>query len=288
MVSLSTPARILRAVEHARNVTLGAYLLPPGAMREALEYAARHGASVRVRLDESPYGRGKHGIAKLNKQAIKELRKSGVDARLARGAASGLHMKAVICDGVAYLDDRNFAANGSQTIVRDDSRGDVARLRNAILHDDVQSGRALAVQKSDALRAEASLIREARRGDTVEVQSEYFGGTPVSSALHAAARRGVHCKLEVGSQHKVPVREAAILKALAADSVEVRLVKSAEKFAVLNRTGAWVGSADATFSPQAQRDWSIRTGDRAIARSVHRTFAHEWRSGKPLAVVGLR
>jgi len=120
MVSLSTPARILRAVEHARNVTLGAYLLPPGAMREALEYAARHGASVRVRLDESPYGRGKHGIAKLNKQAIKELRKSGVDARLARGAASGLHMKAVICDGVAYLDDRNFAANGSQTIVRDD------------------------------------------------------------------------------------------------------------------------------------------------------------------------
>jgi phosphatidylserine/phosphatidylglycerophosphate/cardiolipin synthase-like enzyme len=283
MVSLSTAARVLHAVEHARNVTFGAYLLPPGAMREALENAARRGAKVHVRLDGSPYGSGNRGIAKLNKQAIKELRKSGVDAELVRGAESGLHMKAVICDSVAYLDDRNFAANGTQTILRDDSRADVAKVGNALLHDDARPGRELALRKNDALRAEASLIRDAHRGDTIEVQSEFFGGTWVSSALHAAAKRGVHCKLGIGSKHKMKPHERAVLQGLVSGGVNIRLVTSAEKFAVLNGKRAWVGSADATYNPHPQRDWGIRTNDAAIARSVHRTFAHQWRSAKALS-----
>jgi PLD-like domain len=205
-----------------------------------------------------------------------------VDAELVRNAASGLHMKAVVCDGVAYLDDRNFAANGTQTILRDDSRADVARVGKAIMHGDATSGRALALRKNDALRAEASLIRDAHRGDTIEVQSEFFGGTWVSSALHAAAKRGVHCKLEVGSKHKMKPLERAVLQGLIGDGVDVRLVAAAEKFAVLNGKRAWIGSADATYNPHPQRDWGIRTSDAAIVRSVHRTFAHQWRSAKPL------
>src|SRR5438270_13898203 len=102
MVALSTPSRVLRAIEHARDVTFAAYLLPRGAIRDALENAAHHGAVVRVRLEGTPYGSGKRGIAKLNKQAITELRKSGVDAKLVHDGKNGLHIKAAVCDGVAY------------------------------------------------------------------------------------------------------------------------------------------------------------------------------------------
>src|SRR5438270_14005125 len=114
MVSLSTPSAVLNAIEHARAVTFAAYLLPRGAIRDALEDAARSGSRVQVRLEAAPYGSGAGGIAQLNKQAIKELRKSGVDARLTHRPDTGLHIKAAVCDGIAYFDDRNWAAHGAQ------------------------------------------------------------------------------------------------------------------------------------------------------------------------------
>lgn len=278
MVSLSTRKAAIDAVLHARDVTFAAYLLPTGAMRRALEAAARGGALVRVRLESRPYGDGARGIARLNKQAIKELRACGIDAQLAGADSSTLHIKGLLCDGVAYLDDRNWTAGSDQTIVRDDFPADVRHIGNAVLNDDPQCARFLSTRKDAGLAKEAALVRKARTGDTVEIESEYFGGSAVSVALRDAANRGVRCKLQVDSQH-VSRRERATLAHLAAGGVKVRLAKCAEKFAVINETRAWVGSANATYGDDGERDWSLRTNDAAIIRYLHRNFRRTWKTG---------
>ncbi|MBV9270388.1 MAG: phospholipase D family protein [Candidatus Eremiobacteraeota bacterium] len=280
MVTLSTPTAVLSAVERARDVTFAAYLLPDGAMREALEAAARAGATVHVRLESQPYGDGARDIADENKEAIKELRHARIDARSTLAGENWLHLKAVVCDGVAYLDDRNFAAHGAQTVVCDDSKGDAEKVLDAILRDDTGSSLRFSTSKWDGLKKEAALIREAHRGDTVEVASEFFSGCAVSVALRAAAHRGVHCKLEVGDQKHRKPQAITMLRNLAADGVEIRIGKTAEKFAVLDRCRAWIGSANATYGWETERDWSIRTSNEDIARAVHRNFVDVWREGK--------
>lgn len=249
-------------------------------MRDALTAASKAGATVHVRLESRPYGDGASEIAKKNKRAITELQNAGVDARPARADDERLHLKAVVCDGVAYLDDRNFPAHGMQTIVRDDSKKDVGRLADAILRDDTGFSTRFSTSRGESLKKEAALIREAHRGDTVEVASEFFGGSAVSVALRAAAHRGVRCKLEVGTRKQWKPRDVTMLHNLAADGVHIRIGKTAEKFAVLNGDRVWVGSANANYGWDNQRDWSLRTKDPGIARAVHANFAHVWREAK--------
>lgn len=280
MFSLSTPKAAIDAVLHARDVTFAAYLLPKGAMCHALETAAAGGAHVCVRLESRPYGDGAHGIATLNKQAINDLRSFGVDAQVVAADSSPLHLKGVICDGVAYLDDRNWTAGTAQTVVRDDSPADVRKIAKVILNDDAQCGRFLSTRKDAGLVNEAALLRKARAGDSVEIESEFFGGSAVSVALRAAAHRGVHCKLQVDSQCVKP-RERATLAHLAGDGIEVRFAKCAEKFAVLNNSSAWVGSPNATYGYDNERDWSLRTKDANIIRNLKHNFAKTWKNGKP-------
>ena len=42
------------------------------------------------------------------------------------------HLKAAVCDGVAYLDDRNWTKRGPEIVIADDAPDDVALVRDAL------------------------------------------------------------------------------------------------------------------------------------------------------------
>ena len=254
-------------------------MLQPGRTLRALEAAARGGALVRVRLEGRPYGGGSDALARVNQRAAARLRKAGALVTFADRTGDGtpaLHMKALVCDGVAYLDDRNFP-NGCDTIIRDDCKRD-ARAVVAAANGIPARSATLALTKKDAENREASLLDRAAPGSEADVSTESFGlASSVYSALRRAARRGVHCRLLVCDRDVTPQCRHA-LALMRSYGVDVRAGASAEKIAVVGGTGAWIGSANATSSYYAGGtiDWGLRTDARPIVRALRRRFEEAW------------
>lgn len=242
---------------------------------------------MRVRLEAHPYS-DDGGLARENEQAVAALHDCGADARLVdHGTAKNhpaLHLKAAVCDGVAYLDDRNWAGKGEETIVRDDFGADARAVRDAIRSDSGSSNAFFATRKDAAIREEAALIRSARPGETLDVQSESFSPSVVSKQLLQAARRGVKCRLQVARRDVKP-REASELKNLAKAGIEVRIGDSDEKMAVLNGTRAWVGSANASSVHDigGQLDWGLRADTPGVVRALRAHFNASWSAGSSLS-----
>jgi DNA-binding XRE family transcriptional regulator len=126
MVSLSSTSELLTALERAKNITFSAYVLRKGPVLDALKAACRRGAYVTVRAERQPY-KIPHGAAE-NAHVLAGLRRRGADAESTRS----LHLKGVVADNAVYLDDRNWANDGGDTIVRDDFADDVKSVRDAI------------------------------------------------------------------------------------------------------------------------------------------------------------
>ncbi|HEY0613859.1 MAG TPA: phospholipase D-like domain-containing protein, partial [Candidatus Elarobacter sp.] len=114
-LSLSSVPAMLARVASSREVAFGAYFLPPNAVREALVSAAGRGAQVAVTLQADPY-RNPHG-ARFNADAARALRAAGARVTLLPSASAPFHVKAAVCDGVAFLDDRNWTARGPEIVV---------------------------------------------------------------------------------------------------------------------------------------------------------------------------
>ncbi len=255
-------------------------------MLDALESAARSGERVTVALEGRPYGDGSGTLAQANARAARRLSIAGAAVRfadLADGKGPPLHMKALVCDGVAYLDDRNFPSSGD-TIVRDDSRSD-ARAVIAAADGNAASRRNLWFTKAGAEAGEAQLIDRAVTGSRIDLCTESFGlGSPVYVALERAAQRGVRCRLLVCERDLTPVCAHA-LRLMAVHGIDVRVGPGAEKLAIVRHTGAWVGSANATsaYYDGATIDWGLRTKAPSIVSTLQRRFNDGWtRSYAPL------
>ena len=190
-----------------------------------------------------------------------------------------VHAKALVADGRLFLDNRNFGSD--DFILKDDRRADVASVLDAFsgnAHDDPHA--AFAIEKGDALEREADLLRAARPGDDVIVESETFGYGAVYSALDALGKAGAAPRLLVSDREARPrTRERKALEHLAADGVRVRLCRDSEKFALADNR-AWIGSANASpaFGHPPVIDWGIRTADRAIVAAARRELSHFGRS----------
>jgi len=288
MISISSQKQVLRAIGSARSVLLTAYTLRPSPMLNALEAAARRGARVTVRLEGCPYGDTSGALARENREAVKALRGLGADATLAdTNARNGpaLHMKAALCDRVAYLDDRNWPVRGD-TIVRDDFRADVAAIESAALGRGTVHTREFWTSKRDALWAERRLLASAAHAKRVNVESESFGaGSGVYGALKALAQSGVSCRLVV-AQRDLNAKSKRALASLAQAGVAVRVSESDEKMAIADGKRAWIGSANATspFQNGDQIDWGLRTNAPDVLRHLNRRFAETWRAATPFFV----
>jgi hypothetical protein len=290
-IALSSLTAFTAAVAQAQSVDLCAYTLHRGRVVEALAAAARGGAHVRVRLASDALD-ASAAVARANRDTVAALVSAGADAAVSPSDDPLLHMKAAVIDGSAWLDDRNWAATGPQTIVRDEDPADVATLEAALAGASPPSS-ALATSKVAALAQEVALIRAAD-SEPLAVESESFGAGSVSGTLRARADAGFPTRLLVAGREAraatdAGTRERALLRRLAAHGVEVRLghprgADLEEKLAVA-RGLAWAGSANATDahgSAGAARDWGLILREPRAVDDLRAAFEANWRAAVPL------
>ena len=274
-ITLSSVDAAARRIRHSRDVDFGAYVLRPGAVERALVAAARAGARVHVALQRDPY-RGGPGERHANRDAARVLRAAGARVTLLDRDRVPFHLKAAVCDGTAFLDDRNWSGDAKELVIADDRPGDVAAVRRALRGTGSRSD-ALATRKDAALQLEARLIERARDAPVV-VETESFGAGEISAALRRHALRGAPTELIVAAREASHnPRERALLASLRRDGVVVRKTSVDEKV-VLAGDAAWVGSANATYAgggAGAQIDWGLVTRRPEVVAAVRRALQRD-------------
>ncbi len=222
---------------------------------------------MRVKLDGAPLGDPNGKLAHDNAAAVAELRSFGAEARLTSPDDPVMHMKAAIVDGVAWLDDRNWAGTDNERIVRVDDPRDVA------------------TTKADALQREVDVIERAGPAE-LDVESESFGNGSVYRALLQRAHAHLPTHLIVAGREAAEARNAherSCLEHLAALGVDVRTGDRQhhdlnDKLAV-SADRAWVGSANATYEGGAageQADWGVASADAGVVDGLRAAFAANW------------
>jgi hypothetical protein len=285
-ITLASIPAVASAAAHARSITLTAYTLRAGAVRDALLSAARGGASVRVRLERDPIDDGAGTLHAANAETVALLRAAGADAAVSGPGEPVLHLKAAVIDGVAWLDDRNWAGDGPETVVRDSDADDVAAVAAGIAGNRGSDGH-LGTTKSRAQALEAEVIAAAGSAP-LAVESESFGTGAIYNALLHRGEAGLPTRLLVaGREAEQPGprgdTERKRLARLQALGVEVRTgdpraLDYDEKIAVAGGE-AWVGSANATYahgSAGAQRDWGMRTREPSLVDGLRAEFERNW------------
>ena len=212
-LSLSSVPDVLTRIASAHDVAFGSYFLTRGPVRDALAGAARHGAHVAVTLQADPY-RGSGARAPESAASARVLRGAGAHVSLLARDQVPFHLKAAVCDGVAYLDDRNWTQRGPEIVVADDDPRDVALLRDALAGHGGGDA-TLATRKDEALRRELALIESAPHAPVI-VETERIGTSPISAALRRHARGGAPTTLVLGRARDRSPREVATIARLAA------------------------------------------------------------------------
>ena len=293
MIALDTAAGFVRTLETARAIALTAYTLRSGGVLAALVAAAHRGADVHVRLERDPLDDAAGTLHAANAASIAALRAAGASAEATGPGEAILHLKAAVVDGVAWLDDRNWATGGAERILRDSDADDVAAVKAAVAGGPGADGH-LATTKSGAQRLEADVIGRAGPGPLV-LESESFGNGTIYNALLHRAEAHLPTRLIVAGREVAEAgnrTERAHLAHLAALGVEVRVgnPKSGdldEKLAVAGDDG-WVGSANATYArgaAGAQRDWGMATREPVIVDGLRTAFERNWSRAVALAEV---
>jgi phosphatidylserine/phosphatidylglycerophosphate/cardiolipin synthase-like enzyme len=269
-ITLSSSSAVAAAIRAAHDVALGAYILGDRQIVGALVDAARGGAHVAVTLQADPYDDSRGGMARLNADAARVLREAGASVTLLPRSVRPFHLKAAVCDGVAFLDDRNWARDG--VVLRDDDAADVVRVRDALAGRDDGDADGVALGKACALREEAALIGDAPDAPLV-VATESFGPGPIATAIERRAERGAPTTLVVDTR-AVRARGHALLSRLARDGVTVKASVAHEKY-VLAGDAVWIGSANATYAGgelAGETDWGLVARDPALVAALRRAL----------------
>ncbi len=273
-LSLSSVPDVLTRIASAHDVAFGSYFLTRGPVRDALAGAARHGAHVAVTLQADPY-RGSGQRAPESAASARVLREAGAHVSLLARDQVPFHLKAAVCDGVAYLDDRNWTQRGPEIVIADDDPRDVALLRDALAGHGGEDA-TLATRKDEALRRELALIESAPHAPVI-VETERIGTSPISAALRRHARGGAPTTLVLGRARDRSPREVATIALLAGDGVVVREGGSNQKLALAGDT-AWIGSGNATAAfgrGAGQVEWGMVTRDPALVGAVGSALARD-------------
>jgi phosphatidylserine/phosphatidylglycerophosphate/cardiolipin synthase-like enzyme len=275
---------MLSAMSTARNITFCAYFIEPGgAVEQTLEDAAKRGAQVTVRLNGYFY-QGRKAMLTGNKQAVRTLKALGADAKIVHhndGDGPMMHLKAAVCDSVAFLDDRNWA-QADDTVIRDTKRGDVDAVRRAASYVPASCD-SVKLDKASALADESKLIRGARgHGVDVAVESVSTQGN-LYSALLRLGRAGFKPHLLI-SKFGLRGKYGHAAELLQRNGVVVRVTSNCEKFAIAAGKRAWIGSANGTssFRDAKQFEWGMRTNVPAIVRALQSRFNSAWCRAQPL------
>jgi PLD-like domain len=284
MVSLSSTASMIRAIDTAGNVTFSAYVMRrQSAVEKALMRAAARGARVSVRLNG--YFNAHNGTPHMyadNVEAVAALKDAGVDARLVHSADNdgpALHIKAAVCDRIAYLDDCNWIGS-DETVVCVDGKADVKAIRKAASYVQPKA-HVVQLSKAPAIKSEAALLRSSPGG--ADVIAEELGKSPVLNALKKLARAHGKVRLLISPGGAKGTYRDAVQQLIGAGA-QVRVSGRTEKFAVSRDGRAWLGSANPTSIKVDgnQFEWGLRTQDSKIVRALESRFNSVWRDAYPL------
>jgi len=274
------------ALASAQEIALGSFELAPNQriVRE-LEAAADRGAAVTVTLSSSATwlpDAARGALLAGNQAVADDLRARGADVRFA-GPGEMFHAKAAVVDGIAYLDDRNWASSGPQTMLRiADPAASEAVLRALREAPPSSLGSPdLALTKTAALSLEAAVLGRPGAPE-VDVETETFSTGPIAEALTASARAGVPTRLIVAGdwQERSDPKESAALLAARAAGVEIRTAGISEKLAIAGDV-AWTGSANASWSGEHSIDWGFVAREKPLVDELAAAFAGNWRAAKP-------
>ena len=285
-ITLGSVPAFATACAHAHAIDLAAYTLREGVVRDALVQAALGGAKVRVRLEGDPLDDDQGTLHAANAVTISVLRAAGADAATTASSEPVLHMKAAVVDGVGWLDDRNWAGDSHETVLRDSDSDDVAAVQAALNGQRGSDGH-LRTDKAGSQYLEADVIRTAGAAP-LAVESESFGSGTIYNALLRRAQSGLPTRLLVAGREamqpgKSGDTERARLAKLQSLGVDVRTgnpqgVDYDEKLAVA-RDRAWIGSTNATYAHGAaglQRDWGLSTREPWLVDGISKAFERNW------------
>jgi phosphatidylserine/phosphatidylglycerophosphate/cardiolipin synthase-like enzyme len=266
-----------------QSIDLEVYIVSDEVILQALEDAARRGVTVRVILEEHPFG-GAGGQPAI----FARLGEAGIAVRWGNPVFRFTHIKMmVIDDAVAIIMNQNltesaFSANRDFGVVT--NRSDAVRTAAAIFAADWERGpepapEPLVVSPTNARAALLGLVQSAR--DSLEIYAEVLRDAEMLDALIAAERRGVDVRLIVADSSEFARERAALTDA----GVDIRLASSLyihAKVIVADGERAFVGSQNLSATSLDQnRELGIIVDDAVSLSRLTRTFEIDFRSSAP-------
>ncbi len=268
-------APILDEIEAAaHSIDLEIYIITDNAILQGLEQAAHRGVTVRVILEQHPFG----GDGR-QQEIFDRLTKSGIAVRWSNPVFTFSHIKTFVIDNaIALIMNQNltvssFTQNREFGVVT--THPDAVRTAAAIFEADWTRGpepdpEPLVVSPTNARVELLGLIRGAT--SSLDVYAEVLADREALSALGDAAKRGVNVRLIV-----TPSPDNADARAaLAAAGVHVGLAKALyvhAKLIIADGKRAFVGSQNfSATSLDQNRELGIIIDDPVALARLTRTF----------------
>ena len=284
----------LQAVQSAQSsVDLVMYELSDPKFEQALVSTEKRGVQVRVLLNGGYYGSG----SSANQAAYDYLTANGVPARWSPSRFELTHQKTLMTDdSTAYimtlnLVDEDYTTSRDFAVV-DTDRRDVAAIERTFTADwnnqpVKPSDGADLVWSPGALGSQLSLINSARR--SLDIYNEEMDDSAVTSALEAAARRGVDVKVVMTASSDW----YSAFKKLADTGVHVRTYKQDAslyihtKMILVDGRRVFLGSQNfSAGSLDDNRELGIILDTEAIIDPLESTFAGDYSHATPFRAPG--
>jgi phosphatidylserine/phosphatidylglycerophosphate/cardiolipin synthase-like enzyme len=269
------------------------YELSDPTFEQALVSAEKRGVQVRVLLNGGYYGGG----SSANEAAYSYLKANRVPVRWSPSRFALTHQKTLVADDkTAYIMTLNLVDEDYSTsrdfAVADTNSRDVSAIEATFTADwnnqsiGPSDGVDL-VWSPGALGSQTSLVNSARH--TLDIYNEEMDDSAVTSALEAAARRGVDVKVVMTAASDWD----SAFKKLTGAGVHVRTYKLDArlyihaKMILVDGRRVFLGSQNfSAGSLDDNRELGIILSTRAIVRSLEGTFAGDYAHATPFRTTG--
>lgn len=275
-------APLLDEIEAARqSIDLEVYIITDDPILQALEEAHRRGVTVRVILEEHPFG----GDGR-QPDIFARLQDAGIEVRWGNPTFRFSHIKMmVVDDDVAVIMNQNltasaFTANRDFSVIT--NQPDAVRTAVAIFAADWERGpepdpEPLVVSPTNARQKLLGLVANATT--SLDLYAEVLRDPELLDALIAAEERDVQVRIIISPSAEF----AAERKALTAAGVEIRLLNALyvhAKMIMADRKRAYLGSQNlSATSLDLNREVGIIVTDPVSLSRLSRTFDLDFRVG---------
>ncbi len=272
-----------------KTVLLEMYLLTERKVISALEEAAQRGVTVRVMLEQHPYG------SAAPTGTLDRLKAAGVNAQSTNPAFALTHEKGMVIDGsTAYIMTANFTAaalgSGSYTKNReygiiDTHRQDVQAV-TAIFNADWNrstpqiSDPNLVVSPVNSRNDFTSLINRAHK--TLFIEAEEMQDSEIEQAIVNAGQRGVKVQVILPSPSRSSSSDSNSSGINTINHPGIQIEEDPHlymhaKIIIVDGQKAFVGSENiSTASLEKNRELGILVSDQNVLNTLQQTFQQDW------------